>query len=147
MEINKKTKENILLNVLHEAQDKYGYISENLMKQISEDYQVPISRLYGMAKFYTKFRTEKQGDHILELCGSPSCILNKARKIEKFLQKKLKIGIGETTKDKKFSLFKTSCIGCCDEAPAMLIDGMPYTNLTVKRVKKILKELKKEDKK
>lgn len=134
--------EKILLNVLHEAQDKLGYLSEETLKKISIKHQVPISRLYGIVTFYTMLRTKKQGKHILEICGSPSCLLNKARDIERFLQKELDIEIGETTKDKKFSLYKTSCIGCCDQAPAMLIDGKPYTNLTVKRTKEILKELK-----
>lgn len=134
--------EKILLNILHEAQDKLGYLSEEALKKISLKHQIPISRLYGIATFHTMLRTKKQGKHILEICGSPSCLLNKGRDIEKFLEKELDIEIGETTKDKKFSLYKTSCIGCCDEAPAMLIDGKPYTNLTVKRAKEIIKELK-----
>jgi NADH-quinone oxidoreductase subunit E len=92
-------------------------------------------------------KIKKQGKHIIELCGSPSCVLNKSREIEDFLEKELKIEIGETTKDKLFSVYKTSCIGCCDEAPAMLIDGKPYTKLTLERVKEILNDFKKEDKK
>ena len=59
------------------------------------------------------------------------------------IQKELNVELGETTKDKMFSVYKTSCIGCCDEAPAMLVDGKPYTKLTIERVKELLKELKK----
>lgn len=132
----------ILLNILHEAQDKHGFLSEDVLKEISSKYQVPISRLYGIVTFHTAFRVKRQGRYILELCGSPSCVLNKSREIEKFLEKKLGINIGETTKDKKFSLYKTSCIGCCDEAPAMLVNGEPFTKLSVERVKEILEELK-----
>ncbi len=134
-------KEKILLNILNELQDKHGYLSENLLKKVSKEQNVPISRLYGMARFYTMLRTTKQGKHIIEICGSPSCILHNSKKIEKHLEKKLKIKIGETTKDKKFSLYKTSCIGCCDEAPAMLINQKPYTKLTTKKIDKILSEL------
>jgi len=132
----------ILLNILHKAQDEKGYLSENTLKEISLKYQIPISRLYGIATFHTMFRVKKQGKHILELCGSPSCLLNNAREIEKFIEKELNIEIGETTKDGKFSVYKTSCIGCCDSAPAMLIDGKPFENLTVIRMKEILKGLK-----
>jgi len=135
-------KKKILLNILHETQDKNGYLSEEALKKISKKYQIPISRLYGIVTFHTMFRTKKQGRHILEICGSPSCLLNNAKNIEKFLEKTLKIEIGETTKDKRFSLYKTSCIGCCDCAPAMLVDGVPYTKLTIPRIKKILEELK-----
>ncbi|MCK4997417.1 NAD(P)H-dependent oxidoreductase subunit E [Candidatus Pacearchaeota archaeon] len=134
--------EKILLNILHEAQDKHGYLSEEVLKKISKKHQIPISRLYGIITFHTMFRVKKQGKHILELCGSPSCLLNGAREIERFIEKELNVEIGETTKDKKFSVYKTSCIGCCDGAPAMLIDGKPYVNLTIKRIKEILKELK-----
>ncbi len=137
-------KEDILLNILHEEQDKKGYISVDAMKQISTKYQIPISRIYGVVKFYTMFRTEPQGKYIIELCGSPTCVLNESREIEKFLEKELKIKIGETTKDKKFSVYKTSCIGCCDEPPAMLLNGKPITKLTIERVKKLLNELKKK---
>ena len=137
-------KEYILLNILHEEQDKKGYISVDAMKRISTEYQIPISRIYGVVKFYTMFRTEPQGKYIIELCGSPTCVLNESREIEKFLEKELKIKIGETTKDKMFSVYKTSCIGCCDEPPAMLLNGKPITKLTLKRVKKLLNELKKK---
>ncbi len=137
-------KEDILLNLLHEEQDKKGYISVDAMKQISTKYQIPISRIYGVVKFYTMFRTEPQGKYIIELCGSPSCGLNKGREIEQFLEKELEIKIGETTKDKMFSVYKTSCIGCCDEPPAMLLNGKPVTKLTLERVKKLLNELRKK---
>jgi len=135
-------KEDILLNILHKEQDKKGYISVDAMKRISTEYQIPISGIYGVVKFYTMFRTEPQGKYIIELCGSPTCVLNESREIEKFLEKELKIKIGETTKDRKFSVYKTSCIGCCDEPPAMLLNGKPITKLTLERVKKLLNELK-----
>jgi NADH-quinone oxidoreductase subunit E len=137
-------KEEILLNILHKEQDKKGYISISFLKKISTEKQIPISRLYGVVKFYTMFRTEPQGKYILELCGSPTCVLNESREIERFIEKELKIKIGETTKDKLFSVYKTSCIGCCDEPPAMLLDGKPITKLTLEKIKKLLNELKKK---
>ena len=91
-------------------------------------------------------RTEPQGKYIIELCGSPTCVLHESREIENFLKKELKIDIGDTTKDKMFSVYKTSCIGCCDEPPAMLLNGKPITNLTIEKVKKLIKELKSKKK-
>lgn len=136
-------KEEILLNILHKEQDKKGYISIESLKKISGEYNIPISRLYGVVKFYTMFRTEPQGKYIIELCGSPTCVLHESREIERFLEKELKIKIGETTKNKMFSIYKTSCIGCCDEPPAMLLNGKPITKLTLERLKKLIDELKK----
>jgi NADH-quinone oxidoreductase subunit E len=135
-------KEEILLNILHREQDKKGYISIESLKRISTEQNIPISRLYGVVKFYTMIRTEPQGRYIIELCGSPSCVLNESREIERFLERELKIKIGETTNDKMFSVYKSSCIGCCDEPPAMLLNGKPVTSLTIEKIKKLLKELR-----
>lgn len=134
--------EDILLNILHEEQDRKGYISIDALKRISNQHNIPISRLYGTVKFYSMLRTESQGKNILELCGSPSCVLKDSREIERFIEKELKIKIGETTKDRLFSVYKTSCIGCCDEAPAMLLNGKPETNLTIQKLKKIITEIR-----
>jgi NADH-quinone oxidoreductase subunit E len=132
----------ILLNVLRKYQEKNGYLSEEVLKEISTKYNVPISRLYGLATFYTQLHTKPVGKYVIELCGSPSCQLNNSREIEHFLETHLNIEIGQTTEDKLFTLKKTSCIGCCNEAPAMLINGEPHTKLTIERVKYILEKLK-----
>ena len=135
-------KKEALLNILNKEQDRKGYISQKAMKRISKKHNIPISRLYGLVTFYTMLRTEPQGRYIIELCGSPSCTLNNGRKIEKTITKILGIDIGETTPDKKFSVYKTSCIGCCDKAPSMLINKKPYTDLTPEKTRKILENLK-----
>lgn len=130
------------MNELRGMQEKEGYLSEKTLKKLSIEMDVPISRLYGMATFYSMFHTKKTGKNIIEICGSPSCFLNNGLTLENFLIKELKIDIGETTKDGKFSLFKTSCIGCCDIAPAMLLNGKPIGHLTEKKIKGILKKCK-----
>ena len=131
-----------LMNILHEVQEKHGYISEHMLKQIAVEQDIPISRLYGVVKFYTMFHTEPQGKYVIEICGSPSCVLNNGVRLEKFLEQEIGAGIGETSKDGMFSLYKVSCIGCCDEAPAMLINGEPHTKMTVERLGLILKKLR-----
>jgi NADH:ubiquinone oxidoreductase subunit E len=132
----------LLMNILWAAQEEHGYLSENVLKQISDEQGIPISRLYGVAKFYTMFHTEPQGKHIIEICGSPSCVLNNGVQLEKFLEQELGVKIGGKSKDGLFSLYKTSCIGCCDEAPAMLVDGKPLTKLTVERLKGHIRKMR-----
>ena len=131
-----------LMNILHEVQEKHGYISEHMLKQISVEQDIPIARLYGVVKFYTMFHTEPQGKYVIEICGSPSCVLNNGVRLEKFLEREIGAGIGETSKDGMFTLYKVSCIGCCDEAPAMLINGEPHTKMTVERLQLLLKKLR-----
>lgn len=137
----------LLMNILHEAQEKHGYISEQVLKEISVEQDIPISQLYGVVKFYTMFHTEPQGEYVVEICGSPSCVLNNGVQIEKFLEKEIGVKIGKTSKDGMFSLYKTSCIGCCDEAPAIRINGQPHTKMTVERVQLLLKKLRANSKK
>ena len=139
---NGKKDARLLLNILHDVQEKHGYISEHMLKQIAVEQGIPIARLYGVVKFYTMFHTEPQGKYVIEICGSPSCVLNNGVRLEKFLEREIGAMIGETSKDGLFSLYKTSCIGCCDEAPAMLINGEPHTKMTVERLKLILKKLR-----
>jgi len=132
----------VLINRLREIQKKEGYLSEEALKKLSLELKIPLSRLYGVATFYSMFNTKKQGKYIIELCASPSCFLNGSWNLETFLKKELKIDIGETTKNGKFSLKKTSCIGCCDSPPAMLLNGKVYTKLNEKKLKIILRKCK-----
>jgi NADH-quinone oxidoreductase subunit E len=132
----------LLLPILQEEQRKNGYISEEALKKISKDAKIPISRLYGIATFYAMLHTKKQGKYVIEVCISPSCCVNGSNDIINVLEHELKISIGETTKNKLFSLYSSSCIGCCDEAPAILINGKPYKRLNEKKIKSILKKLR-----
>ncbi|MBW2977801.1 NAD(P)H-dependent oxidoreductase subunit E [Candidatus Woesearchaeota archaeon] len=131
-----------LLTTLRKIQKKDGHISEKAIREINKKTGIPLSVIYGTATFYAKLHTQKQGKYIIEICNSPSCYLNGSLNLIKFLVKKLKIKSGQTTKDKKFSLHICSCIGCCNEPPAMLINGKPYTNLTKEKIESILKKLK-----
>jgi len=140
--MEEKKDNRLLMNILHEAQEKHGYISEQMLKQISVEQNIPISRLYGVAKFYSMFHTEPQGRYVVEVCGSPSCVLNNGVQIEKFLEEEIGVKIGKTSEDGMFSLYKTSCIGCCDEAPAIRINGQPHTKMTAERVQVLLKKLR-----
>lgn len=136
-----------LLPKLIEEQKKEGYISEKAIKRISDETNIPVSRVYATTSFYSQLHTKKQGKYVIEICNSPSCYLNDSLNVIKFIEKELKIRSGETTKDKLFSLHICSCIGCCDKSPAMMINKKVYGKLTEEKIKKILAKLKKEAKK
>lgn len=131
-----------LLPKLEKEQEKKGWISEQALKSISKETGIPVSRVYGAATFYAHLHTKKQGKNIIEICNSPSCYLNGSLNIIKLIEKELKIKSGQTTKNKKFSLHISSCIGCCDKAPAMMINKKVYINLNEKKVREILKKCK-----
>jgi NADH-quinone oxidoreductase subunit E len=132
----------LLLTELRKIQKKYGYISEKAARELNKKTGIPLSVIYGVATFYAKLHTKPQGKYVIEICNSPSCYLNGSLNLIKFLETKLKIKSGQTTKNKRFSLHICSCIGCCDKAPAMLLNSRPYTNLTQEKIESILKKCK-----
>jgi len=131
-----------LLPRLIKEQEKNGWISEQALKDIAVEINIPITRVYAVATFYTYIYTKPQGKYIIELCNSPACFLNGAMDLIEFLNKELKIKPGQTTKDKKFSLHIVSCIGCCNTPPALMINKKVYTSLTPKKLRRILKRCK-----
>ena len=132
----------LLLPLLRNIQKKKRYISEKDMKKLSKKTGIPIVKIYATATFYSMLHTKKQGKYIIEICDSPSCYVNGSIDLIKFIEKKLKIKSGETTKDGKFSLHICSCIGCCDQAPAMKVNKKVYGNLTKKMVEELLDKCK-----
>ena len=80
---------------------------------------------------------KKQGKNIIRICNSPSCYVNDSLNLIKEVEKILGIKSGESTK--KYSLHITSCIGCCDKAPAMMINDKVYDNLTKEKIRKLLR--------
>jgi len=132
----------ILLDELRKIQKRDGYISEAAVRKLNKKTGIPLSVIYGVATFYAKLYTRPQGKYVIEICNSPSCYLNSSLNLIKYLEKKLKIRSGQTTKNKKFSLHICSCIGCCDQPPAMLLNGKPYTKLTKEKIDGIIKKCK-----
>lgn len=131
-----------LLPALEAEQKKSGWVSEEAVKRISTKLGIPASRVYATASFYAHLHLKKQGKNIIEICNSPSCYLNGSMSLIKLIEKKLRIKSGETTKDGKFSLHICSCIGCCDRAPAMMVNKKVHARLTEEKVTEILKKCK-----
>jgi len=132
-----------LLPILHEYNDKIGYIGKEHMQDIAEYLDMSPTEIYGTATFYHFFNLEPKGKYVIRLCKSISCDLNGKDKIIKALEKELKISFGETTRDKKFTLEYTNCMGMCDVGPSFLVNKEVFNKLTPAKVKKILADLKK----
>ena len=129
-----------LLTELRKAQKKGGYLSEEVLKNISKKTGTPISKVYGVASFYSMLHLEQQGKNVIYICNSPSCHVNGSVDLIGLLEKELGVKEGQITKDRLFSFHIHSCIGCCDRAPAMLMNGKVYDKLTEKKLKEIIKK-------
>ncbi|MCX6802249.1 MAG: NAD(P)H-dependent oxidoreductase subunit E [Candidatus Diapherotrites archaeon] len=132
----------ILLNELGLEQKRKGFVSKEKLKEIASKACVPESEAFSAATFYSFLSLEKRAKHSVLVCNCPSEQLKGSEKILGFLEKRLKVKRGNATKDKKFYLGETSCIGLCDKAPAMLVDGKPHAKVTIEKTKEILGKLK-----
>lgn len=131
-----------LVSILHDVQKEAGYLSEEAITEIASGLDIPVSKVYGVATFYTLFSTKPKGQYIIRVCENAPCHVLGAKAIVEALEKELGIPMGGTTSDGKFTLEYTSCLGVCGVAPAIMINEAVYGNLTPERVPLILKEYK-----
>lgn len=137
-EVLSRHKSRNLLSILKEVQDRYNYLSEDIILDIAEGLDISPGEVYEVATFYSFLSTKPVGENTIKICKSIPCFLKNCDAIIKTIEKELGIEPGETTDDGKFSFQLTNCIGACDIAPAMMIDKRTYGNLTPDKVAKIL---------
>lgn len=112
-----------LIEILHKAQELFGYLEDDLLLFISYKLKLPPSRVYGVATFYHFFTLKPQGRHTCVVCMGTACFVKGSAKVMSAIEKELKIKAGETTADKTVSLLTARCIGACGLAPAVVYDG------------------------
>jgi NADH-quinone oxidoreductase subunit E len=144
--INKRHQHGSLIPLLQSAQDSYGYIPEKVIYYISELVGIPAADIYGVITFYAQFRLKPLGKNLIRICEGTACHVNGAKSILSVLQDELGISVGETTEDGIFSLQSVACLGCCSLAPVIMINNNTHGNLTMDKVKKIIKKYKTEEK-
>ncbi|MBU0650388.1 NAD(P)H-dependent oxidoreductase subunit E [bacterium] len=137
---NKKHSKSYLIKILHRAQMLFGYLDNDVIKEISKKINISVSKIWGVATFYHFFKFEATGKHTISVCMGTACYVKGAELVLEAIKKELNINkVGETTEDKLFTLQDTRCIGTCGLAPVMTIDGEVYGKLTPKKVVEILK--------
>ena len=116
-------KQDALIEVLHKAQELFGYLEDDLLLFISHKLKLPPSRVYGVATFYHFFTLKPKGKHTCVVCMGTACYVKGAEKVISAIQDFAKIKPGETTADNQVSLLTARCIGACGIAPAVVYDG------------------------
>jgi len=117
-----------------------GWISLAAMNECARILQVPRMRVYEVASFYSMYIRQPCGEYKIGVCGTTLCMLCGPEGIIQTIQNKLGIKVGETTKDKKFTLLELECLGACANAPMMSINDLYYEDLTPEVVEKLLDE-------
>ena len=127
-----------LIQVLHEAQNLFGYLSTDVQREVAEGLGLPRSTVRGVVTFYNFFRTEAGGEHVISVCIGTACHVKGAERVIDILHELLDIGLGETTEDGRFTIQGVRCIGACGLAPVMMIDEEVYGRLDRKRIEEIV---------
>ncbi len=130
-----------LITVLQETQAIYGYLPMKALLVIARELKLKPSKVYGAATFYTQFRLQPVGKHLILLCQGTACHVNGADRVAIALCEELKINIGETTADGVFTLDTAACLGCCSLAPVMMIDGQAYGPLTPDKARAVIRKI------
>jgi NADH-quinone oxidoreductase subunit E len=133
-----------LIPILQGIVQKHNYLTDEAMVEVAKELDISAAEVYGTASFYTFLDTQERGKYVIRVCKTITCSMKGKGDIIHTLEDILKIKVGETTADKQFSLIETNCIGWCHKAPAILINDMPYTELTPERVTEIIKDYMKK---
>ena len=110
------------------------------MVEIAREMDLPAAEVYGTATFYSFLEVKKMGRYIIRICKTITCAMKGKNQVLHAIQDMLKINVGETTPDGRFSLLQTNCLGLCHKAPAMVINHEIYTDLTPEKVREIITE-------
>ncbi|MFZ5633073.1 MAG: NADH-quinone oxidoreductase subunit NuoE [Bacillota bacterium] len=133
-------KSGALIQVLHKAQSIFGYLPRRVQEMVAEGLNVPLSEVYGVASFYAFFSMVPKGRHEIKVCLGTACYVRGGQKIIEHLEKGLGIHVGDTTRDRRFSLNEVRCVGACSLAPAVLINDDVYAQVDPVKVNEIIEK-------
>ncbi len=119
-----------LIETLHTLQEAFGFLEDSAMIYVARSLRVPLSRVYGVATFYSHFRLKPQGKHSCVVCLGTACYIKGGSKVLTAIERRCHINAGETTADKKLSLVTARCLGACGIAPAAVFDGLVLGTIT-----------------
>ncbi len=134
-----------LISILQAVQELYNYIPQEAVILIAGELGIKPAKIMGVVTFYTQFRTEPIGKHLIMLCQGTACHVNGAADIEAAIVDTLGIKDGETTEDGLFTLMNVACLGCCSLSPVMMIGDDTYGKLTPKSTRDILNQIRKSE--
>ncbi len=134
------TNRTALIPILQGVVETKNFISDTDMTEIAKELDLSAAQVFGTATFYSFLSTEPLGKYVIRVCKTITCDMHGKRTIIQTIEEMLKIKVGETTPNKKFSLLETNCLGWCHEGPAMLINEKPFTGLTHERVHDIISD-------
>jgi NADH-quinone oxidoreductase subunit E len=131
-----------ILSILQERQAGEKYLPKDALEHVSQKMQIPMVQVFRIATFYNALSLKPRGRHKIDVCLGTACHVRGGDRILDKLKRDLGISVGETTKDKRFTLESVHCVGCCSLGPVAVIDGDVYGRLSQDKVPALVKEFK-----
>ncbi|MBN2744785.1 NADP-reducing hydrogenase subunit HndA [Breznakibacter xylanolyticus] len=129
-----------LINVLHAAQQLFGYLPAEVQEVIANELNISLAKVYGVVTFYSFFTMLPKGEHPISVCMGTACYVRGAEKVLDEFRRLLKINIGETTPDGRFSLSCLRCVGACGLAPVVMVGDRVFGRVSPDKVPDIIHE-------
>ena len=133
-----------IMPVLWLAQRDFGYLSVEVQEYVAQLMGFPLAWISGLASFYTMFYKKPVGRHHVQVCTNVSCMLRGSDEIVRCIEDRLRIGLGETTADGKFTLDEVECLASCGTAPMMQVNEKYHENLDPKATLELIDRLARE---
>jgi len=130
-----------LITLLQEIQRVFGYLPEDSLKIVSNCMKIPMSRIYGIATFYSQFHLKPRGRNIICVCRGTACHIKGGKTVLETLQKQLGISDGETTPDYRFTLETASCLGACAMGSVVMIGNTYHGRMTPTKIESLVNSL------
>ena len=131
-----------LIQMLLDLQSEFGWLSGEALREVSQQLEVPITRVYQIATYYKAFSLYPKGNHIITVCMGTACQVRGAPNLLNRISTMLNLKPGETSTDMRFSLETVNCLGCCALGPVVVIDGVYYRNPSTSQLEKIFESVK-----
>nr|WP_319573503.1 NAD(P)H-dependent oxidoreductase subunit E [uncultured Draconibacterium sp.] len=135
-----ENKESELINVLHQVQSKLGYLPAEVQEVIAKELKTSVAKVYGVVTFYSFFTMVPQGENPISICMGTACYVRGAEQVLNEFKRQLKVEVGESTEDGKFSINCLRCVGACGLAPVVTVGEKVYGRVAPTDVKKIIAE-------
>ena len=135
-------RESAILAILQDIQTEEKYLPKETLEYVSQRMQIPLGQVFRIATFYNALSLKPRGRHKIDVCLGTACHVRGGERILSKLERDLGVSVGETTKDKRFTLEAVHCVGCCSLGPVAVVDGDVFGRLSQDKVPALLKEFK-----
>jgi len=129
-----------LINVLHKTQEAFGYLPEEIQREVARNLKISVAKVYGVVTFYSFFTMTPKGRYPIAVCMGTACYVRGAEKVVDALMRELDVKVGGVTADGKFSLDCLRCVGACGLAPVLLIGEKVFGRVEASQIKEILEK-------